>query len=1022
MPVFTHRFLRAWPNDGAKETLYLPVSEVLTRTFETDVHFAQYSCPTHPYRLRRDAYDHLLEPPEMVLMVFDIDSHDAHVTGEEASDAWFAAEKKKIDRLLQSHPGGYAYRTRGGYRLVYLAGDRVIASEQDALAHRLHYVSAAVHLAEEFGIVVDPTCKPWAWLFRAPRATRAGGMPEARQSFGDPAAIGVWVHSAGDLEHEQKVAEQLPLKEPTWKNAVAEYRRVLQAKNPLPRSRTRHTAPARPLSAPEHEELALALSKPLSLVLDGRHRLYLALSGALLSRGVAPDVLPALVRRGAELAGDAEALRRANDAASTARTWARGAPVIGYSTLRMEWPEVATALDALLPQRAAHVSVQPPLPEHEQEAPPICLDDALPELRRRLEQALSAPKITVISIPPGVGKSRVAMEAAISTAKRVAFVYPTNDVAKSQYLLGAGLAPDEVARRYGVLATVDERGEPICHKADLARTIQAAGMPVPQRLCLRCEHREGCRARDGREGAARPRVMVMNHAMMEPALEHAGAGGALVIDETPALFVHTDVQIAELRSVAGTSRSALARGFSGPAEPMLELVVDAGDTADDGEELLASLRRAATAREAEEGWKFRLAAAAAMLPSGSDPELDQFDQPRLARPPEFSGYFESALAIFRAASSCWPNHPVPPTTRDTARELARGPRDRGAALAAASRVLAVMRRMLDQHTEGAAPALAKWKVDKTRGVSLEITELEPVLLRALKRTGPTVIMDATPDLAALGAISPRDVVTYQQAVADGAPVHRTLLSVRGAAKRYLAPHGQVNWARFGPLLSESLVSAGATAGKNVLLITHKACAEALRQCGVHVPHARLARILRRRQQAGAATAIAHYGAIKGKNEFDGIAWSELDAVVTVGDPWPDIGRARRENELLGLGGDIAERRTRQLAAAELAQAHGRLRAPRQTKAVRAVHAGRVAPLGWHQGNCDAATLPEGRPVHATEMTLDELRVHVTRAGGRRALARRVGCSPSTIRRYLAGRAVPLEMASKIRNGEAAASA
>lgn len=200
IPLFPHRALRAWPNPGAAPVLYLSVELVLTERFSTDAHFGAYSLPDYPYRLRRDAYAHTGgQYPVMTLVVFDIDCKSAHETARIASDDWFAREMEKVQRLLTQHPGAFIYRTRGGYRLIYRALDGIrIDGEEAEYGWRLSYIRSGTYLAERFNIVIDPTCKSWAWTFRAPHATREpGGPPEDRETFGDPSDMGSWTYVPG---------------------------------------------------------------------------------------------------------------------------------------------------------------------------------------------------------------------------------------------------------------------------------------------------------------------------------------------------------------------------------------------------------------------------------------------------------------------------------------------------------------------------------------------------------------------------------------------------------------------------------------------------------------------------------------------------------------------------------------------------------------------------------------------------------------------------------------------------------
>lgn len=195
LPVFPHAKVRAWPNPGAPSIDYVPLSRVLTEPFATDAHFAAYSVPEYPYRLLHSAHEKMSVAPRMSLLVFDVDSAAAHRAHAEADDAWLASEGAKVTRLLATHPGAYLYRTRGGYRFLYRVGpvEMAIDSSQREREWSFFYARTAVYLAARFGILIDGNCKPWNWIFRAPRSTRVPGcLPEDRESFGDPRSVGYW--------------------------------------------------------------------------------------------------------------------------------------------------------------------------------------------------------------------------------------------------------------------------------------------------------------------------------------------------------------------------------------------------------------------------------------------------------------------------------------------------------------------------------------------------------------------------------------------------------------------------------------------------------------------------------------------------------------------------------------------------------------------------------------------------------------------------------------------------------------
>ena len=202
--VLPRQIVRAWPkhDDGAR-AVFKPLSEALTEEYDCDAHLVAYYCEAKPRRLDAGA----LEPDviaeltggiNMVVASFDVDCAESHRAGGStepcpAPDVWWIDELAKIDRLLLIHPGGYFYRTRGGYRIVYvLANPFPLTQPSDALAWSQTYCAWIAYLERVFSIHADP-CKDWQRLFRLPHATRDdGGTPEHRDTLGDPAHVGAW--------------------------------------------------------------------------------------------------------------------------------------------------------------------------------------------------------------------------------------------------------------------------------------------------------------------------------------------------------------------------------------------------------------------------------------------------------------------------------------------------------------------------------------------------------------------------------------------------------------------------------------------------------------------------------------------------------------------------------------------------------------------------------------------------------------------------------------------------------------
>lgn len=204
VPVLPSATCRSWPKyaQGGRAR-YLDLSDALTRPYRSDAHFACYSEPSIERRLNSSAPAQLGHSVSMVAHAFDIDGADHF-----ADDPWWENEKQKITALLVCQPGGYAYRTRGGYRLVYLRRASLeILTPEDA-ARWTRAVLLSVAYLRRFGIVADPSCCDWTRLYRLPRSTRDdGASPEDRETIGDPYAIGAWTPDIGP--EEKRIARAL---------------------------------------------------------------------------------------------------------------------------------------------------------------------------------------------------------------------------------------------------------------------------------------------------------------------------------------------------------------------------------------------------------------------------------------------------------------------------------------------------------------------------------------------------------------------------------------------------------------------------------------------------------------------------------------------------------------------------------------------------------------------------------------------------------------------------------------------
>jgi hypothetical protein len=189
IPVFPTKFAKGWPeHPDAPRVVYATVDQAMSTVYDTDAHYSVYSVPEVPRRLATpEVFAELSQGLAMVLFVVDVDGPE-HAGGDE----WWAVEKEKIDRLLVAHSGGYVYRTRGGYRIVYqLAAPVVLRTTSDAEQWKLRYVAWIEYLKTNYAIGGDQACKDWTRLYRFPRVMR-DGRREDREAIGDPHAIGTW--------------------------------------------------------------------------------------------------------------------------------------------------------------------------------------------------------------------------------------------------------------------------------------------------------------------------------------------------------------------------------------------------------------------------------------------------------------------------------------------------------------------------------------------------------------------------------------------------------------------------------------------------------------------------------------------------------------------------------------------------------------------------------------------------------------------------------------------------------------
>jgi hypothetical protein len=633
------------------------------------------------------------------------------------------------------------------------------------------------------------------------------------------------------------------------------------------------------------------------------------------------------------------------------------------------------------------------------------------EARRQLEDAFRhAPDgLSLVVSGCGAGKSQAAI---VIAGERAATPYASADAkglrapAHSKTSISVPttrLAAEHAARLrangvsvrrlFGPLSVRREDGSPECRYHESAQLLARAAISVPWELCEGrgkepCDYADQCLARGGEDGSHDARVTIGPHAMIAQLSAGAGSTGLLVVDEPPDLLEHVVLQVEDLRA----AQTDLGRYFEW--------------------RYVAALR---VSLRAVEDW---IQHGPLDVPGPLDRALGQVDETLLDEAFAATGEADPVLAARKAFE---PGHhgTIPPIRREAVAMARRSP-GIARAIGVAGRVARLVHLGFTSDPGHVVARLEERRKERM----LVLTAPNIDLREALRRDGPAVVADANGRLQL--PIYER-VVGYAPPVtevhaADGCDVQRTLLRVR-ATRSGWAPGGKLDVSPALVRVVRAMVDwvledAGTV---RIGLVTFELLELAIRAAlGEDMRDAWRARrqptdaLERARDLLAPELArlkkppdLGHYGAIRGLDH-----WKDHDCVITVGDPWPQLTDARWEAELLRLPSPEARYEAR--CAAELEQAHGRLRTVHRTRAARALHVGTVMPSGW-PADVDQREVSHGRPRTGPGMPVDELRGIVEGLGGFGDAMKALGVQRGTLGRYLAGdRAVPPDIASRWR--------
>ena len=1034
LPLFARgpKQYRAWPKALCPGRIeYLPLSHLLTMHHAGDAHLAAYSAPSVPHRLGTDppAYARIAGGVPMSVFLFDVDCAASHRalggTGAvHADDAWWDALRRRLDALDDAHPGAFCYRTRGGARVIFrLPTPHLIATPLDEIAWKRLYLSRLAYLARRFGIAADPSISDWPRVIRLPHVTRDGVFTRA-ETRGDAWDVGALGYDP-DGDDERRDLDFARTLGPTWAPALRILARNAEAPVRVPRApRTVATRDAVDpgVWATLAEDLGRALRRH-----HGRHGVHLALAGACYARGVPLDRGPELAR--AICAASGESDDRPQVWQTTADRVRGGQGVTGYGYLAQHWPDLAAIVDTAFPSEGGARALRDQLDARGVLAA-IPAPEAAPRVRAAIEAA--PPGLSVVRVTEGAGKTRTAIDVLRARAEAVGDRESVPSRMKTLYVASSHAVALEVATALrglrgeylrGVLSVRDAGGEPACqYHVPLARLTSAhhaaqtwcEGKHLgPKGADAPCPHLDGCAAREGTViplgGAGTPAVIVTVHSLLAQGLAWAGSDALVIIDEDPQAVESAALTRDALESAGGAEvHFAKSERWRFPVLRALAAGLERGDLPRGGDALQQVFMRGAESLLGDGAW------CEAVRESYPAEGTDDLTHPRdilhlYAIRAAWSESRERPSKANSTPESTWRRRSAwapRPSQMEHRRVFTGTPSER---FVAASQVHATVARLAagvirsappgaDGHAERGVAAVEVAFPDTTRRV-LRGVMASPAVAAAMQRSGPTVLLDATADVAVVRALAahtgylPDSHVTDVR-VADGAPITRRVIYWADATRKTAFEDGTVRWGegleRYVRAALGQVFDAGA---RSVGLFTWKALSDvfvAAQRGGDDVDPVAVA-ILRDASARGVELVVGHYGHARGRND-----WSSCDALISVGDPRPNVGSSRAIAAVLGLADDHAEV-YRRATAAEVSQVAGRLRAPWRAAPALHVHVGTVVPASWDE-RAEVLEIPRGpSSVIDAAGVLDAVRVY----GSARVGAAAAGVGAITARRVSA---------------------
>jgi len=521
----------------------------------------------------------------------------------------------------------------------------------------------------------------------------------------------------------------------------------------------------------------------------------------------------------------------------------------------------------------------------------------VPEIQKRLIDTVRAIRpvtrtSSVILVTPGAGKSRSVTEflneyaAPIEGAFGRTAVFSTPTNALMRELSERVGIPYQT--RVGPLAVLNDDGSFACKKWTLANDVQSRGGNVHRLVCASCEFREGCPAREGTTSGEGSLVLT-NHALLPTVankLHSANRTPLLVWDESP-----------EWVSVDG-------------------LTLDDLDFLRGETQLRPKATSMSRAFDVEVFSEAHLVAVRPLIEIMTNPKLDSatFDvaASEWARLPYNRVVLSRAVSAVKGSAEGHPAEQIRSIVEGLGRLIPQAIPFTQMLAEDQERVLRAT-RVLDALIR-ATPPTAKFR---RIAEGLIISDLSPNA--KVFRANGGIVLDATASKTLLTAVRPDTHFTELHAK-DGSDSERVWVFEATSRSRFEKP-GEFTAAV--ERVHKSIRSRG-----KAVVFTYKSCVEEGRALWPGVDW-------------------HYFGNTRG---YDRWFQEGFTVFITIGDPLQNIGVTKQVADYLGLDATQTQSLSKEQAAAELAQAHGRARDPQRGPPRHHYHYGSIPPFGWNQGN------------------------------------------------------------------------